>query len=52
MWSSVAGFFCNMGDLNGLERIELDSSSRLRFEGFMIEMVRSKKGEAEAGVGT
>jgi hypothetical protein len=34
-----------MGDLNGLERTELDSSSRLRFAGFMVEAAREQKGE-------
>lgn len=42
VWSSVAGCFFNMGDLNGLERIELDSSSRLRFAAFMMVVARGQ----------
>lgn len=41
--SSVTGCFFNMGDLNGLERIELDSSSRLRFAAFMMVVAREQK---------
>jgi hypothetical protein len=36
LWSSGAGCFFNIGDLNGLDRIALDSSSRLRFAAFMM----------------
>jgi hypothetical protein len=47
VWSSGACFFFIIGDLNGLERIESDSWSRLRFAGFIMETAREQKGEHE-----
>lgn len=40
VWSFVAGCFFNIGDLKGLDSIELDSSSRLRFAAFMMAIAR------------